>query len=619
MDFPENYYEDEVREGFYVPSLMKRNWAAGIEVLMEIDKICTKYSLQWFLCFGTLLGAVRHGGYVPWDDDLDIMMKRKDFNEFKKHKDELPEGYVIVSVKDTEDYDSIMASINNDLSAVLTPEQTVKYHGFPYNVGVDVYMLDEVSDDPQEEAERMEEIYRLLELDNELRGAEIDDRIGILERYSSKYGFKFDYEKSIAHQIIKKIDEVSSRFCGKETKYLLYMHLFMHAGKSVYESELFDKPLRIRFERAMLPVSRYYDLLLRDSYGIYDRIVKGSSMHEYPVYTKWESKIQDLGARIPYLYEFDKNDLIHTAPDRETLEERCRLRISKLYELNKLAEKAISSGESDKLSQIMALCQESAAELGEILEKSAVNSENTVRLLEEYCEAAYQIYESKEDVNVSDVLDEMDYIVSQADTELELVRERKEIVLLPFKASGWETMMPFFEKYKDDPEVSLHVVPIPYNLRGRDTSLQKEVYEGYQLKEFEAYEGVPLRELIEIEDYKTFPFEDMKPHMIVIQNPYDGYSMGSEVNRYFFSDNLKKLCDKLVYIPWFITDDIDIDDPSCAMDVANMRHYVTVPGCVSADLILLPTENLRKSYIRVLTEFCGEETKERWERCVQVM
>lgn len=619
MDFPENYYEDEVREGFYVPGLMKRNWAAGIEVLLEIDKICTKYGLKWFLYYGTLLGAVRHRGYIPWDDDLDIIMKRKDFNELKKHKDELPEGYVIVSVQDTEDYHSQMASVNNDLAAVLTPEQTIKYHGFPYNVGVDVFMLDEASDDTWEESERMENIYRLLELEKELRGAEIADRISILERYSFDYGFQFDYKKSIVHQIRKKIDEESSRFCGKETKYLVYMQRYMLFGNSIFGSELFDKTIRIRFERAMLPISPYYDLLLRESYGNYDKYVKEPADHEYPAYTKWEKQIMDLGAKIPYLYEFDKNDLIHMAPDREQLKDTCRVRISKLSELHKLAGKAISSSESDMLSQVMALCQKSAIELGKSLEKSAINPENLVKLLEEYCEAAYRIYESIEDVNISDILDEMDYIVSLAETELESIKEKKEIVLLPFKASGWKNMMPFWEKYKDDPEVNLHVVPIPYYLRGRDTSLQKEVYEGDALKEFEIYKGVPLRKLIEIEDYKTFPFESMKPHVIVIQNPYDGYSMGSEVNRYFFSDNLKKLCDKLVYIPWFITDDIDIDDPACAMDVANMRHYVTVPGCVSADLILVPTENLRKSYIRVLTEFCGAETKERWERYVQVL
>ena len=134
MDFRDEFYEDEVRNGFYVPSLMKRNWAATLEVLSEIDKICYKYGLQWFMSFGTLLGAVRHKGFTAWDDDLDIMMKRKDFEELKKHRDEFPENYVIVSIQDTDDYNSLMASINNDKSALISPDQIAKHHGFPFNV-----------------------------------------------------------------------------------------------------------------------------------------------------------------------------------------------------------------------------------------------------------------------------------------------------------------------------------------------------------------------------------------------------------------------------------------------------------------------------------------------------
>ena len=68
MNIPEGYLNGEIRDGFYVESTMKKAWAAEIEVLNEVDRICRQHDIQYFADWGTLLGTIRHKGFVPWDD-----------------------------------------------------------------------------------------------------------------------------------------------------------------------------------------------------------------------------------------------------------------------------------------------------------------------------------------------------------------------------------------------------------------------------------------------------------------------------------------------------------------------------------------------------------------------
>ena len=53
-----------------------------VEILGAIDEICTRHDIKWWLCYGTMLGAVRHNGFIPWDDDCDIAMLREDYEYF---------------------------------------------------------------------------------------------------------------------------------------------------------------------------------------------------------------------------------------------------------------------------------------------------------------------------------------------------------------------------------------------------------------------------------------------------------------------------------------------------------------------------------------------------------
>ena len=82
MEFIKNLNDDEIRNGFFVQSDKKKVWNRRLEIWQELDRICRKHEIIYWAKGGTLLGAARHGGFIPWDSLLDFCMMRPDFNRF---------------------------------------------------------------------------------------------------------------------------------------------------------------------------------------------------------------------------------------------------------------------------------------------------------------------------------------------------------------------------------------------------------------------------------------------------------------------------------------------------------------------------------------------------------
>lgn len=304
LDFSPEFFLEEEREGFTVSSTMKAFWAAGLEVLREISEVCERHGLQWYAAYGTLLGAIRHEGYVPWDDDLDIWMKREDYNKFIEiASKELPEGYLVESPLNETGYKEFHSCVFNSTSISVNEERLRKYHGCPFMVGVDIFPLDYLPDN-EEERQGQRAIFDVLFLSVMLlKKEERDEEEEIslqdaLDTIEEVCGVDLHREKRKGLGLASDINKIANQLCEsfheEDGDYLVMYMDYASWEHKIYKKEWFAEVIHQPFEEFLIPVPIGYDEILKRIYGDYSIRVNASAMHEYPLYNKQLKYLRDM-------------------------------------------------------------------------------------------------------------------------------------------------------------------------------------------------------------------------------------------------------------------------------------------------------------------------------------
>lgn len=122
--------------------ILQRAHGVMVEILKEIDKICIRHNLQWWIEDGTALGAVRHQGFIPWDDDCDIGMMREDYEQFVKYAvAELPKGFIFQNRDVDPKYKRYIPKVRKLGTKLVEFDESLDE---PYNQGifVDIFVWD---------------------------------------------------------------------------------------------------------------------------------------------------------------------------------------------------------------------------------------------------------------------------------------------------------------------------------------------------------------------------------------------------------------------------------------------------------------------------------------------
>ncbi len=249
--------------------------------------------------------------------------------------------------------------------------------------------------------------------------------------------------------------------------------------------------------------------------------------------------------------------------------------------------KAVETGNSDIALTLLEQCQDSAIQIGGMIEESEGEGFATVGLLENYCEQLYQTYElirQKQSVSAGRIYKNLRKDLIRIENSVKNdIPVRTSVVFLPYKASMWDSLESVWKAADADPDCDAYVVPIPYFDKNPDGNFSEMHYEG------DLYpDDVP------VVSWEEFDLEKECPDVIYIHNPYDNCNHVTSVHPAFYTRDLRKYTDLLVYIPYFILNEVDPDDQTA---VNGMKHFCFTPGTLYADRVVVQSENMRQIYI----------------------
>lgn len=292
MTYEETYFEGEEREGFFVESMMKRAWAAQLEVLKVIEEICAKHGLRYFAEWGTLLGAVRHKGFIPWDDDIDITLLRDDYEKFLViAKEELPKDYKLLSIYTEAGWKEPFARITNGSEIRFGKAHMERYHGCPYVVGIDIYPQDYMSRNQEDELVR-ETMLEMASYARKFIKQSPEDAEEWIVNVEQLCGVAIDRTKSVDYQLVVLVDRLSQLFRPEECDEVSPLHHWVMFKKGKRKKEWYDKVEWVPFETTQIAVPCEMHECAKAIYGEKYMTPFIRPRHEYPFYAKQERVYQ---------------------------------------------------------------------------------------------------------------------------------------------------------------------------------------------------------------------------------------------------------------------------------------------------------------------------------------
>ncbi len=269
--------------------MVKNNiWEMEQDILDTIHEICQKHRIRYSLFYGTLIGAVRHKGFIPWDDDIDIVMPRKDYNRFMKiWENESPQGYILQNYNTDTDYTNNFAKVRKDNTTFIQSEEEKdkKYHK---GIFIDIFPADRLA--PTKIGQKIQYIASAVNLlYSKGHPSGTKGVIGVVEKILLLMPAPF-------RPFVRGVSENIMAHWNNKVKTQYFCGCVIASCKKYYSADMFDRLKKIEFN------GKYYysvvdtDAVLRVEYDDYMQLPPEEERvwKHHPIVIDFEHNYEDL-------------------------------------------------------------------------------------------------------------------------------------------------------------------------------------------------------------------------------------------------------------------------------------------------------------------------------------
>lgn len=275
-----NFFNEEMRCDFWVDEKRKKVWFIELEMLTKFDEVCKKHGLTYWAGYGTLLGGVRHKGFIPWDDDIDVLMFRDDYEKFQAIA---PLEFAWPYFFQSSYTDMRIWPFSKIRDSRTTGIEFRDQRGMNQGIFMDIFPLDSVQDGVNHSFADIFAIQRMLwNLITNPLDVLLDMKQSLLEGKASSQDVKYclEFSKKDIRERFRLFEAFNLAHFGETEDVNYIMEELIPSHYKSMKKEWFRETVYLPFEYMKIPAPIDYDKVLTQCYGNYHQFIQGGSAHE---------------------------------------------------------------------------------------------------------------------------------------------------------------------------------------------------------------------------------------------------------------------------------------------------------------------------------------------------